>query len=74
MRLHLSVLSVLVASIVTGCSSTASVEPNYDEVQLIQYKACFEFAVNSWNNASYVNSEMITDNAIEACKKYLPIE
>lgn len=74
MRYRLALIAVLTGLLVTGCSSDTSYEAKYDEVQLIQYKACFEFAVNGWNNASYLNSELVTDNAIEACKKYLPIK
>jgi hypothetical protein len=74
MRYRLTVIAVLTGLLVTGCSGNTSYEAKYDEVQLIQYKACFEFAVNSWKNTSYLNSEFVTDNAIEACNKYLPIK
>jgi hypothetical protein len=72
MRKRLVVISLVAGLLVTGCSSTASDTSNYDEVEMIQYKACFEFAVNAWNNASYLNSELVTDSAIRACNKYLP--
>ena len=74
MRYRLAVIAVLTGLLVTGCSSVTSYEEKYDEVQLIQYEACFEFAVNAWKNATFTSSEFVTDNAIEACKKYLPIK
>ena len=69
-------LLVLSAStlLLTSCSSAATVEPKYDEVDLIRYKSCFEFAVNTWDNASFLNSQLVTDSAIEACEKYLPVK
>ena len=60
------------ALLLTGCSS-ASIEPKYDEVDLIQYQACFDY-VSSGFGKSVTFSEYVTDKAIDACKKYLPVK
>jgi hypothetical protein len=67
---------VLSASILllTSCSANASPEPKYDEVDLIQYKACFDYAINGWTSNSWNITELVTDNAIDVCKKYLPVK
>jgi N12 class adenine-specific DNA methylase len=61
------------AVLLTGCGS-ASTEPKYDEVELIQYQACVDYTLSTFGKASSTYSELVTDKTIDACKKYLPVK
>jgi len=64
---------LLSASALTGCSNTSS-PSKYDEIELIEYQACLDYALNTFGKASSTYSEYVTDTTIEACKKYLPVK
>jgi hypothetical protein len=67
--------SVLVGLLLlTGCSSEVKKELKYDELDLIRYKACVEYATDGWARKSWTYSELVTDQAIESCAKYLPVK
>jgi hypothetical protein len=59
--------------LLTGCSTNSSTEPKYDEVDLIQYKACFDYVGGSFGK-SVTYGELVIDKTIDACKKYLPVK
>jgi hypothetical protein len=59
---------VILGVFLSGCSSP--VQSKYDEVDLIVYQNCIDKGTNGMVN--FLNSEFYIDNAIEACKKYLP--
>jgi hypothetical protein len=59
------------AVLLTGCSS-ASPEPKYDELELIQYKLCLDQFLPDRQSRFF--AEEITKDAINTCKKFLPIK
>ena len=61
----------------TGCSSQANSEPEikYDEAELIIFQTCVENYVSGSTNSrfgSYLDVESYTEQAILACRKFLP--
>lgn len=68
---YLITLSALVL-LLTGCSSTASTQPRYDEVDLIQYQACIDKYMS--NTIFYALADQVTQDAIDTCKKFLPVK
>lgn len=64
------------ALLLTGCSSTSSTEPKYDEVELIRYQECIDFYLKGAldKNAFFMASEDYTNQAKDACSKLLPIK
>ena len=58
------------ALLLTGCSSTASTEPKYDEVDLIHYQTCIDKYMS--NTIFYALADQVTQDAMDTCKKYLP--
>lgn len=58
------------ALLLTGCSSTASTEPKYDEVELIQYQACLDKHLIS--TKFMFNPAVDVETAMEFCKDLLP--
>ena len=71
MRKLLVGLSAL-ALLLTGCSSTSSTEPKYDEVELIQYHACLDKYSSS---SKYMfNPAIEVQTAMEMCKDLLPVK
>ena len=75
MRKLLVGLSAL-ALLLTGCSSTSSTEPKYDEVDLIHYQSCIDFYLKGalGKGAFFATSEDYTNQAKDACAKLLPIK
>ena len=70
-------ISVLVGLLLlTGCGSEVEKETvlKYDEVELIHYKACVDYATNGYSRTSWIWSEQVTDQAIKSCSKYLPVK
>lgn len=70
-------ISVLVGILLlTGCSAQAKPELQlkYDEIELIRYRACFDYAINGYTRANWTYSEYVTDQAIKSCAKYLPVK
>jgi len=65
---------VLASLVLTGCGSEVKKELKYDEVELIHYKACVDYATNGYSRTSWVWSEQVTDQAIKSCSKYLPVK
>jgi uncharacterized protein YcfL len=67
----LSVVLLASTLLLTGCGGNPT-EPKYDEVDLIQYQACIDYALSTFSKAGSTYSELVTDRTIEACAKYLP--
>lgn len=66
----LSLVIIASALLLTGCGS----QPKYDEVELIQYEACVTSALNIFERSSLQYGELVTNTALDACKKYLPVK
>jgi hypothetical protein len=64
-------LGILTLLLLTGCSGQ-STQPKYDEVDLIRYQACIDYALSTFGKSGWTYSELVTDTTIEACAKYLP--
>ena len=64
------IASLALCLILSGCSSKKSAE--YDQVDLIIYQTCIDKATGGMKNFIYPDFYM--DNAIAACKKYLPVK
>ncbi len=69
----LSLVIIASALLLTGCGTNSS-EPKYDEVELIQYEACVTSALDIFERSSQQYGELVTDTALDACKKYLPVK
>jgi hypothetical protein len=59
--------------LLTGCSS-ASTEPKYDEVDLIQYQACLDKYSSGSNSALVYNPRADVEASLEFCKYLLPVK
>ena len=55
----------------SGCASSPTYEPKFDELDLIHYQACIDKYISS-NDWSYSLSDRVTEMALENCKPYLP--
>ena len=69
------------ALLLTGCSSTSSTEPKYDEVELVIFQLCMEdYLVADRSPASSFDRDYPhqsledTRNAYEACKDLEPMQ
>ena len=69
MRKLIVALSVSVL-LLTGCSSTSTTEPKYDEVELIQYQACLDKYLSS--TKFMFNPAVDVETAMAFCKDLLP--
>jgi len=55
----------------SGCASSPTYEPKYDELDLIHYQTCLDKYISS-NDWTYILSDRVTEMALENCKPYLP--
>ena len=73
MKSHLSVLAISVL-LLTGCSSTA---PEYDELHVVQYEKCIDYAVEAklqvFGPQRFTSEEIIGD-AIVSCEGWKPLK
>ena len=55
----------------SGCASSPTYEPKYDELDLIHYQTCLDKYISS-NDWTFILSDRVTEMALEHCKPYLP--
>ena len=55
----------------SGCASSPTYEPKYDELDLIHYQTCLDKYISS-NDWTYTLSDRVTEMALLICEPYLP--
>ena len=68
-------IAVVLLSLIplSGCATTPTYEPKYDELDLIAYQTCLDKYISA-NDWSYILSDRVTEMALENCKPFLPVK